>query len=204
MIVGVVNTNHIDLVGTAIGDTDVLPQAARKGFGSGDLDFRCNGGGPVKDTELEWQAPASNLLDPGYFGLFCVATAGSPQNFQTEIICYWEATGNLEGETSSDADPGPSGTAGAIVQSAIFNNKSNSPHSGKWLSDTWNRVKSAWKDYGPSTSTISSMIKTGAAAAVQLALRSHPTAALAAQVAGSMGPRAIGGSPLSRSSASRK
>jgi hypothetical protein len=182
MIAGLVNTNHNSIAGSTLAQVDVFPQVARKGFGTDALDFRLNFGGPVREDELAFSSPTDTSLDTSCMMVFCVTSASSPQNFQTEIICYWEATGDLEGQTASEADPGPAGTAAAVVQSQIMNNKGNSPHSGKWLSETWSMVKSAWKQYAPSSSTVSSMIRTGAQAALQLALRSQPAAAAAAQI----------------------
>lgn len=182
MIAGLVNVNHNSIQGSTLAQVDVYPQVARKGFGTENLDFRLDYGGPMREEELTFSAPDDVGLNPSSMMVYCVTSASSPQNFQTEIICYWEATGDLEGQTASEADPGPAGTAAAVVQSQIMNNKGNSPHSGKWLSDTWSMVKSAWKQYAPSSSTVSSMIRTGAQAAIQLALRAQPAAAAAAQI----------------------
>lgn len=173
---GVVNALHADLTGSAPTQLDNDQASCMRGFGTGELDFRVSGGGPVSPDELEFQwgdgsAPDSSILN-SYFAIWCSSTVA--QSFTTEMIFYWEIIGVnsatapfLSGELSqSHSDPGPSGSANAAVASVLTNNPSHEDHGRPWMARARAALSAAWHGFqSVKPETVRSLVATAMRAA---------------------------------------
>lgn len=176
-IIGVHSPVHGNLVATVPSLSDSAMSMCMEGFGTGELDFRFNGGGPVDPTELEFQqddgaSPGSVLLN---YTSAIWATSSTLQTFTSEFIFYWETIPVLASSggqastalTMSHADPGPSATAGAIVASQIMDNPGHMPHGGKFAAKVRSMVNAAWQGFQAqmTPSTVKSLVATALRAA---------------------------------------
>lgn len=205
-ICAVANPTHNTLSGGNPAAFDVSPAMVMEGFGTSELDFRFNFGGPVDPTELEFQsddgsAPGSLL---GSWSMAIYGFSSSVQTLTTELIFYWEVipvaatssgTVPISSVTISAADPGPAGSALAVVANAVFNNPEHQPHGKSWQARAKQMIQTAWQGFQhPVTqNVVRSLIATAIrTAGVVGSAYAGPAAAMAGQlVASRVSPKAI-------------
>lgn len=204
-IIGVHSPVHGNLNATVPSVSDSSMSMCMEAFGTGELDFRFYGGGPVDPTELEFQqddgASPGSVLNNYTAAIW--ATSSVFQTFTTEFIFYWETipviptSGGQASSalTMSHADPGPSATAGAIVASQIMDNPGHFPHGGKFMQRVRAMVSAAWQGFQSQVTpaTVRSLVATAVRAAglAATAYTGGASAAAAQLIAGSVAQRRI-------------